>query len=228
MRYRGRRRKYRKSRKSGAGGFAVLVTVLSKQHWMFNLVAAVASYFVLNSISMGGSGGMLAVPGSNPIAAVFSTISSILKYILPVIFIVAGISSFIRQLKRQQLLRGVRKSNDLSRALSALSWQDFEHLVGQMFRERGYSVVEGRGQKDGGIDLTLTRRGRTSLVQCKHWRTSSVGVAVVRELFGVMTLNKAHGAYVVCSGHFTKDASAFARKANVKLIGISELEKHLR
>lgn len=231
MRYRGKRRKHSKSRRSKVGGFAVLIRILAKQHWLLNLALAVATYFVLSYFSKGGiSGagiGLLGPPGASSMEEVFAVVSSILKYILPLVFVVAAISSFAGSFKRKRLLSNVRTNKNLSGALSDLSWQEFELLVAQMFRERGYVVVEGAGSRDGGVDVTVRKSGRTHLVQCKHWRTSSVGVAVVRELFGVMTLRKAHGGFVVCSGKFTKDASAFAKKANVNLIGLNELEKHL-
>lgn len=229
MKYRGGRRKYRKSRRSGAGGFAVLIRIFAKQHWLLNLTLAVATYFALSYFSKSGIGSvaLLGTPGSSPVKAIFSVISSVLKYILPLVFVAAGIISFSGQFKRKRLLKNVKASRHTPYALSTLSWKEFELLVAQVFRERGYKVVEGSGTRDGGVDLTVRKSGQTHLVQCKHWRTSSVGVAVVRELFGVISLRKAHGGYVVCSGQFTRDAYKFARKANVKLIGLSELEKHL-
>lgn len=44
----------------------------------------------------------------------------------------------------------------------------------------------GGNRPDGGVDLVLKKGGRRYLVQCKHWKTWQVGVAVVRELNGVI------------------------------------------
>jgi Restriction endonuclease len=52
---------------------------------------------------------------------------------------------------------------------------------------QGYAVTEtGQAGADGGIDLVLTKGRERTLVQCKHWRAQTVGVAIVRELYGAM------------------------------------------
>ena len=62
--------------------------------------------------------------------------------------------------------------------LRALTWQQFESVVGEAFRRQGYSVIEtGQGGADGGVDLQLTRAGQRYLVQCKQYRASTVSVA---------------------------------------------------
>jgi hypothetical protein len=74
-----------------------------------------------------------------------------------------------------------------AQAIDGMSWQDFERLIGEAFRRRGYAVAAtGGGGADGGVELMLTKGGEKSLVQCKHWRAQQVGVTVVRELYGVM------------------------------------------
>src|SRR5690606_17298265 len=102
---------------------------------------------------------------------------------------------------RQALMRGVNDRATLER----MNWRDFEYLSGEVFRQRGYHVEEGAGTQDGGIDLTMTKRGKTWLAQCKHWK-GPVGVAVVREMAGVVQLNRAHGGFIVCSRGYTRNA----------------------
>lgn len=98
-------------------------------------------------------------------------------------------------------------------------------LVGEAFRLQGFRVVEtGGGGADGGVDLKLTRRGETFLVQCKHWKAFKVGVSVVRELYGVMAANGAAGGFVVTSGRFTDEAKSFAKGRNLRLIDGPRLE----
>lgn len=76
----------------------------------------------------------------------------------------------------------------------------------------------GGGGADGGVDLVLRRGGEKFLVQCKQWRALKVGVDVVRELYGVMAASGATGGFVVSSGRFTTEASAFAKGRNVNLV----------
>lgn len=109
--------------------------------------------------------------------------------------------------------------NEAARVLEAITWREFEQLVGEAFRQQGYKVIEtGGGGADGGVDLRLKRDGETFLVQCKQWKAFKVGVQVVRELYGVMAATGATGGWVVTSGRFTPAAHDFAQGRNIQLI----------
>lgn len=100
-----------------------------------------------------------------------------------------------------------------------LSWREFEELVGEAYRRKGYNVAEtGGGGADGGVDLVLKRGGEKLLVQCKHWKMAKVGVKVVRELYGVVTAEGATGGIVISSGAFTQEAIDFATGKPLELI----------
>ena len=110
--------------------------------------------------------------------------------------------------------------------IRSLGWQEFEELVGEAYRRKGYRVEEtGGGGADGGVDLILKKNGETLLVQCKHWRQDKVGVKVVRELYGVVTAENATGGIVISSGAFTRETTDFARGKPLELIGETELVK---
>lgn len=103
-------------------------------------------------------------------------------------------------------------------------WPEFETIVGQAFRERGYCVKElGGNGPDGEIDFELRMGAEKYLVQCKHWKAQKVGIAPVRELFGVMAAEGAIGGFVVASGEFTPDAKEFADSRSIDLIYASAL-----
>ena len=104
-------------------------------------------------------------------------------------------------------------------SLKAMRWQDFERLVSEAFRRRGYRVEEtGLGGADGGIDLILRKDGRVDLVQCKQWRTRQVKANVVREMWGLVAHHHADGVKIVCVGDFTRDAEEFAAGKAIELI----------
>lgn len=65
------------------------------------------------------------------------------------------------------------------------------------------------------------------LIQCKQWKTRLVGVAVVRELFGVMTAEQAVGGFVVAAGDFTPDAKAFSQGRSIELLDSRELRRQI-
>ncbi len=106
-----------------------------------------------------------------------------------------------------------------SESIGELSWQRFETLVGEVFRRKGYAVEENSAAgPDGGVDLRLSKDGKTVFVQCKHWKARSVGVKIVRELFGIMTAASADHGVVVTYGDFTPEAREFAKANSIALI----------
>lgn len=107
-----------------------------------------------------------------------------------------------------------QRHNDL---LAAISWQDFERLIGAYYAGQGYRVEHvgtagSGGWFDGGIDLKLYRDDQYLVVQCKHWNTQQLTHNPVHELLGVMLTEHATGAIVVTSGEFTKAAHEAATK----------------
>lgn len=139
-----------------------------------------------------------------------------LAWVFPsILFAVAALSAFNAWQKGELL---DRQTN--IRSVKELPWQDFESLVGEAYRRKGYRVQENTGTgPDGGIDLTVTKDSERHLVQCKNWKTKAVGVPIVRELYGVVTAENASGGIIVCSGSFTQDAIEFARGKPIELVG---------
>ena len=113
-------------------------------------------------------------------------------------------------------------------SIRELSWEEFEWLIGEVFRRQGYQVVEtGRGPDDG-IDLVLTQGGKKSLVQCKHWKQRKVSVVPVRELLGAIYAKGANTGIFVCSGDYTQPARTFAKENGIRLIDGGELVELIR
>lgn len=139
------------------------------------------------------------------------------QYLVPFICLLGALASFLRRRKRRVLFDQASQS-PAAAALQAMSWQEFEMLVGEGFRRHGYGVRETGGGADGGVDLVLTKDGEKFLVQCKQWKAFKVGVSTVRELYGVMAAEGAAGGFVVTSGRFTGEADAFAAGRNIRLM----------
>lgn len=117
------------------------------------------------------------------------------QYIVPLLLLAGAAASYLGRRKREGLIRDVAGDRS-GESLRNMSWRDFELLVGEAFRMRGFTVTEtGGGGADGGIDLKLQKGGEAFLVQCKQWRAYKVSVNVVRELFGVMAAEGATGAF---------------------------------
>jgi restriction system protein len=100
-----------------------------------------------------------------------------------------------------------------------MSWQHFELLVGDYFKQRGFEIDErGGGLPDGGIDLIARRGTDEYVIQCKQWKAIRVGVVPVRELYGVVAARRAAGGFFVTSGSFTAEAIQFAKGLSIELI----------
>lgn len=113
-----------------------------------------------------------------------------------------------------------RRTFDSTDDPSALTWSQFERLMGEFYRRQGATVVpRGGPMADGGVDLSLAYpNGERLIVQCKHWKIRHVGVKPLRELWGVLDDEKADGAIFVTIGSFSVDARAFARGKRLELI----------
>ena len=150
------------------------------------------------------------------------------QYVVPVIFVIAALKSFLNSLRGKELLIGV-ESQGVTEALAKMSWQDFEILMGQWFKTQGYEVVQAGGaHADGGVDIELRKAGELYLVQCKHYRAWKVPVDTVRDLYGVMTSRGATGGFVVTSGRFTGPATEFASGRVISLIDGEKLAQILK
>jgi restriction system protein len=218
----------RKKKSSPAEDIVEIVAVLP---WWVGIALALILYFVLHSMASA----QLATTAGSPeqlgqllVGTLKKNLAAIGQYLLPFLCLIGTCVSVFRRQARKQLIDNVIAGTGSS-ALKEMSWQEFEQLVGEAFRRRGYSVYEnGGGGADGGVDLVLKKGEEKFLVQCKQWRTLRVGVTVIRELYGVMAAGGAAGGFVVTCGRFTEEAKAFANGRNVVLLDGSELEKMIR
>jgi Holliday junction resolvasome RuvABC ATP-dependent DNA helicase subunit len=114
------------------------------------------------------------------------------------------------------------QSLQLQDALIAMDGREFEHWAASMFRREGYSVHITDASGDHGIDLILSRDGRTSAVQCKRW-TDPVGEPVLRDFYGAIVSAGISSGIVVTTSEFTASAKSFAQGKPIRLIEMDEL-----
>lgn len=198
--------------------------------WWVAAGLAIVAYIVLHNIAV-----MEIEVATNPAQVgaalghqLWKTMATFFQYIVPAVLAVGAAASAISRHRRRALLEGVANGGSEG-ALEGMTWQEFEMLVGEAYRRKGFGVAEtGGGGADGGVDLVLKKGSETFLVQCKQWRALKVPVAVVRELYGVMAARGAAGGMVVTSGRFTDDAAAFAKGRNIELIDGPKLTRLIR
>jgi restriction system protein len=206
--------------------FEDLIDVAAMFPWWVGVALALVSYVGLHAVATMPN---LPAPGDVKALGQFAgrqiwiTLAEILQWLLPVALLIGAAVSGFKRAKRNRLHGDVASAPSRS-ALESMSWGEFEMLAGEMFRRRGFTVVERGGNgADGGVDLELHAGADKYFVQCKQWKSQKVGVAVVRELYGVMAAEGAVGGFVVASGNFTDDARRFAEGRAIELVATADL-----
>jgi hypothetical protein len=170
---------------------------------------------------------LIAYPGVGlvmPVLLGFSTSSlvgaNIFGVCIAAFFCIGWLAAQVQASNRRHL---VEWTTDL-RLLTA---EEFEWLVGELFRREGWVVEEtGRqGGPDGGIDLRLTKGNERRTVQCKRWTSWQVGVADVRAFAGALVADgpAGSGGIFVTLSDFTTAAQEAARRLNLTLLDNHDL-----
>jgi restriction system protein len=200
--------------------FEDLINITALMPWWVGVMLSIISYAVLHYFATAEVAGPATIGqmGAWTVKQLYKTLAMFGQYILPTGFLTGSVMSAIKRRQRETLISSAARGESAS-VLSNMTWREFETLVGEAFRLKGFSVAEtGGGGSDGGVDLVLKKGTETFLVQCKQWRAFKVSVNTVRELYGVMAARGAAGGYVVTSGRFTDDAKEFASGRNIELI----------
>lgn len=109
--------------------------------------------------------------------------------------------------------------------LATMNWEDFEHLVRQlfekMFNENGGEVKVTQASRDGGIDAVAFDpdpiRGGKFVIQAKRYNMT-VPVSAVRDLYGTMLHEGATKGILVTTSSFGRDAYDFIKDKPITLI----------
>lgn len=206
--------------------FEDLFEIASKLPWKAGVALALISYLVFHYLATLPPPSFAATDmktfgqtvGSSVARQMAITVSTFFQYLVPLAFLLGAGVSFFRRRRQAELHLQVASSPSRN-ALERMSWREFEGLTAEVFRRKGFQVVERGGSgPDGGADLEVSAGKDKYLVQCKQWKVSKVGVAIVRELYGVMSAEGAVGGFVVASGEFTEEAKRFAEGHSIELV----------
>ncbi len=121
--------------------------------------------------------------------------------------------------------------------LAAMDWEDFEHLIRELFEKEfqgnGGEVKVTQASRDGGVDAIAFDpdpiRGGKIVIQAKRY-TNTVGVSAVRDLYGTVVNEGATKGILVSTADYGPDAYEFAKGKPLTLLNGSNLlhllEKH--
>jgi restriction system protein len=118
--------------------------------------------------------------------------------------------------------------------LQEIEWRRFEEVCDFYFNLKGYNTVLNNFGSDGGVDIRISKNNHLlAFVQCKSYKNKPVGVNVIREFVGVLTVNGVDYGFVITSSFFSSDAISYAKtiKSNtnfqLELIDGNEFLKHI-
>jgi len=150
---------------------------------------------------------------------------------------VAPILSIERDDKRFVSSYEVAHGLDEGVNLAMMDWEDFEHLIREVFEKEflaaGGEVKVTQASRDGGVDAVVFDpdpiKGGKFVIQAKRY-SNTVGVAAVRDLYGTMINEGANKGILVSTADFGPDAYEFARGKPLTLLNggnlLHLLEKH--
>lgn len=160
------------------------------------------------------------------------TTTSLLDFI-PVAPIINTNKRDKRFIQSNEVLKNINESINLA----AISWEDFEHLVRELFErefsDNGGEVKVTQSSRDGGVDAVAFDpdpiRGGKIVIQSKRY-TNVVGVSAIRDLYGTVLNEGATKGIIITTSHYGNDAYEFAKGKPLTLLDGNNLlfllEKH--
>jgi restriction system protein len=167
----------------------------------------------------------------------FKSLKGIASSKLSAIVAIKPIIQINRNDKRFVSSYDVTDSIDEGSNLAIMSWEDFEHLIREIFEKEfsynGGEVKVTQASRDGGVDAIAFDpdpiRGGKIIIQAKRY-TNTVGVSAVRDLYGTVMNEGATKGILVTTTDYGPDAYEFVKNKPLTLMNGSNLlyllEKH--
>jgi restriction system protein len=133
--------------------------------------------------------------------------------------------------------RDVASALDEGYNLATMPWEDFEHLIRQVFEAEfsagGGEVKVTQASRDGGVDAVVFDpdpiRGGKMVIQAKRY-ANTVGVGAVRDLYGTLMNEGATKGILVTTSDYGPEAYEFAKGKPLSLLSganlLHLLQKH--
>jgi len=118
----------------------------------------------------------------------------------------ALVAWLLRMRARRRLLARESLHNDYTPA-------EFEQLIAELFRRRGYAAKVAGQSGDRGIDVVLGKGKNKIGVQCKRYK-GKIGSPLIREFIGALDGAGMTSGYFATTSDYTDEAVAAARNSS--------------
>ncbi|MBK3519721.1 restriction endonuclease [Carboxylicivirga marina] len=116
-----------------------------------------------------------------------------------------------------------------------LTSRQFEEMVAELMEKRGYSVDLTKATRDGGKDLIIANHVDIGnflyYLECKKYAPERpVGVNLIRELAGTISVDRVTAGIMITSSYFSPDAIEFSEKIKhqMSLVDYVKLKEWLK
>ena len=132
--------------------------------------------------------------------------------------------------KRVTKSKEILKDLNTEQNLAIMSWEDFEHLIRELFEKEfsqdGAEVKITQASRDKGVDAIAFDpdpiRGGKFIIQAKRY-TSTVDVSAVRDLYGTIMNEGANRGILVSTAKYGGDSYEFIKNKPITLIEGNQL-----
>ena len=162
--------------RSRQSAFDDLLVIASRLPWQVSLSLAALTFLGLHGLAVAFASAPTAITVADMSSAVIHQYVHVgalfAQFVVPAAFLIGAAVSYFKRSRSIRLLDDTRTS--AGPAVASLTWQQFESLVAEGFRQRGFTVTEkGGAAPDGGVDLVLTgvtsRNGFFSPLRLGGW-----------------------------------------------------------
>ena len=151
---------------------------------------------------------------------------SFLPWILGAAFLLVGAGAFVGFKKWEG-----RPAKPAKPGLETLDWPNFELLVAEIYRRKGYQIEISSGfGSEGSRDLLFRKESEIIVVECKHWKVVKnykISAPEITNLYQwVMSEPGQHGIFI-STGDYMDETKAFVEGKPIQLMGLAEVKQLL-
>lgn len=131
----------------------------------------------------------------------------------------------IEKINKNKTILEKTDHSDIKNPLADLTENEFEKLINKIFKQRGYTIIDGIAFNHDSVDLVLHQNHEATYVQYKSWKEKYIDENLIIEFYAAMETNQVKHGVVITSGVFTQEALEFSLGKAILLINGVDLSQ---